>query len=85
MTEGPQQASISCFESPRSCLRGQAQLERESPRNEGGLTSDCVYVHVCLGTTLSDRADEVARLAGAVWIMSDIKSEAVLESRHYGA
>lgn len=44
-----------------------------------------MYVHVCLGTTLSDRADEAARLAGAVWIMSDIKSETVLESRHYGA
>lgn len=45
----------------------------------------CVCVCVCVGTTLSDRADEVVRLAGAVWIMSDIKSEAVLESRHYGA
>lgn len=27
----------------------------------------------------------LARLAGAVWIMSDIKSEAVAESRYYGA
>lgn len=65
--------------------------ERIFYRNEGGLTSDwrklCVYVHayVCLGATLSDRADEVANMAGAVWIMSDIKSEAVVESRHYGA
>ncbi len=45
----------------------------------------CVCVCVCLRTTLSDRADEVVRLAGAVWITSDIKSEAELESRHYGA
>lgn len=27
----------------------------------------------------------LARLAGAVWIMSDIKSEAVVESGHYSA
>lgn len=46
--------------------------ERIFYRSEGGLTLDwrkqCVYVRVfvCLETAMSDRADEVVRLAGAV-------------------